>query len=86
MYYYIDSSEKQTFISLHDMTVTNVVTIKNLHVYPKPGPGFPTCYITVRDMINHCINKHITLLSDTDIFLVCLIYLLILICLLGDGK
>jgi hypothetical protein len=35
-------------------------------------------------VINHC-DRHITLLSDTDL-LICLIYLLILICLLGDSN
>ena len=36
-------------------------------------------------VINHC-DRHITHFSHTDISLICLIYLLFLICLLGDSK
>jgi hypothetical protein len=43
-------------------------------------------YSQRHSMINHC-DKRITHLSDTGIYLlVCLIYLLILICLFGDSK
>ena len=43
-------------------------------------------YSQRHSMINHC-DKRITHLSDTGIYLlVCLIYILILICLFGDSK
>ena len=40
---------------------------------------------TVQSETNHC-DRRITILSDTDLSLVCLIYLLILIFSLGDSK
>jgi hypothetical protein len=63
MYYYIDSSEKQTFISLHGMTVTNVVTIKNLHVYPKPG------YIFCRTVLLNIQNVSSKVLLPLECYL-----------------
>ena len=43
-------------------------------------------YSTVRDVINHCDNKRITLLSDNDIsFVYLLVYLIFLLILMPFG-
>jgi hypothetical protein len=41
-------------------------------------------YSQRHSMINHC-DRCITILTDTDMFLLCLIYLLTFLCILGDS-